>query len=339
MRLLLNTAVLTAATFLLIPNVTQAQDPGTLAAMQANQQAMQAAHLANQQAMQASQQANDAAMQASQAAAAASTPAYGGTMPPKFSVKSGTYNAPTTVKLTTRSRGATIYYTTDGWTPTPASPRYRGPITIDSTTTLQAIAVAPSCFPSAVSSAQYIIAGTDDNASALVPPLVPPFPMPYGARPVPVQLEFGANVSSQTAQVGDKIPMTLVNDLVVDNTVVKQGATATVTITGVDKSATAGRPGEITFEAETLDSAGGTIPLLGGATRQGANKGVNPAVLIPYVGMLALLEHGGVATIAKGTPFIAYVDANLFATALPAPPAPNVAPAPQTPPDAAAPTQ
>jgi hypothetical protein len=339
MRLLTSFASFTAVAILLgtATPAVQAQDPGTLAAMQANQQAMQAAQLANQQAMQASQQANDAAMQASQAAAA-STPAYGGTMPPKFSAKSGTYNSPTTVKLTTRSRGATIYYTTDGWTPTPASPRYRGPITIDSTTTLQAIAVAPSCFPSAISSAQYIIAGTDDNASALAPPAVPPFPMPYGSRPVPVELEFGANVSSQTAQVGDKIPMTLVNDLVVDNTVVKQGATATVTITGVDKSATAGRPGEITFEAETLESAGGTIPLLGGATRQGANKGVNPAVLIPYVGMLALLEHGGVATIAKGTPFIAYVDANLLAQPVPAP-VPGTPSSTQAPPDAAAPTQ
>jgi hypothetical protein len=307
-------------------------------AQEATQQAMQQAQLASQQAMQATQQANDAAMQASQAAAA-NTPAYGATMPPKFSVKSGAYNTPTTVKLTTRSRGATIYYTTDGWTPTPASPRYRGPITIDSTTTLQAIAVAPSCFPSAISSAQYIIAGTDDNASALTPPAFPPFPIPYGARPVPVALEFGANVSSQTAQVGDKIPMTLVSDLVVDNTVVKQGATATVTITGVDKTATAGRPGVITFEAETLDSAGGEIPLLGGATRQGVGKGVNPAVLVPYVGLFALLEKGGAATIAKGTPFIAYVDANIFAQPNSAPPPPAAAPSSQPAPAPVAPTQ
>jgi type II secretory pathway pseudopilin PulG len=334
MRLLLSSALLTAATLFMMPDFAQAQDPG----MQAAMQAQQATQLANQQAMQAAQQANDAAMQASQTSAA-SAGTYSYTLPTKFSAKSGTYNAPTTVKLSTRSRGATIYYTTDGWTPTPASPRYRGPITIDTTTTLQAIAVAPSCAPSVVSSAQYIIAGTDDNASALIPPAFPPFPIPYGARPVPVELEFGANVSSQTAQVGDKIPMTLISDLVIDNTVVKQGATATVTITGVDKSATAGRPGVISFEADTLDSAGGEIPLLGGATRQGAGKGVNPAVLVPYVGLLALLEHGGIAAIPKGTPFIAYVDANLFAQQITAPPAPSAAPQSQAAPTATPPTQ
>lgn len=338
MRLLPSSALLTAAALFLIPNVTLAQDPGTLAAMQANQQAMQAAQLANQQAMQATQQANDAAMQAAQSSSTYAA-AYSYTLPAKFSVKSGTYNAPTTVKLSTRSRGAVIYYTTDGWTPTPASPRYRGPITIDTTTTLQAIAVAPSCAPSVVSSAQYIIAGTDDHASALTPPAFPPFPIPYGARPVPVELEFGANVSSQTAQVGDKIPMTLVSDLVVDNTVVKQGASATVTITGVDKSATAGRPGVISFEADTLDSAGGEIPLLGGATRQGAGKGVNPAVLVRYVGLLALLEKGGAAGILKGTPFIAYVDANIFTQQNTAPAPPSIAAPQSQAPSAAPPTQ
>ena len=46
----------------------------------------------------------------------------------KFSVKSGTYSKPTTVKITDSTRGATIYYTMDGWTPTTSSTRYVGPI-------------------------------------------------------------------------------------------------------------------------------------------------------------------------------------------------------------------
>jgi hypothetical protein len=35
---------------------------------------------------------------------------------PKFSVKPGKYNEPRTVEITDSTAGATIYYTTDGWT-------------------------------------------------------------------------------------------------------------------------------------------------------------------------------------------------------------------------------
>ena len=45
-----------------------------------------------------------------------------------------TYNTPQTVTLTDASPGVTIYYTTDGSTPTAASKQYTGPITVSSTT-------------------------------------------------------------------------------------------------------------------------------------------------------------------------------------------------------------
>src|ERR1019366_6431068 len=64
-----------------------------------------------------------------------------GAAAPKFSVKPGAYSAAVTLKIKDSTREAVIYYTTDGWTPTVASTRYMGPITIDSTTTLQAIAI------------------------------------------------------------------------------------------------------------------------------------------------------------------------------------------------------
>src|SRR5580704_3629613 len=57
------------------------------------------------------------------------------------------------------TRGAVIYYTTDGWTPTAASTRYIGPITIDSTTTLQAIAISPYGGRSRVAAAVYMLNG------------------------------------------------------------------------------------------------------------------------------------------------------------------------------------
>ena len=119
----------------------QARDPAAQAAQQhAMQQTMMNAQQAQQNAQQAMQQAQQAAQtfQQAQQQAAQSDPtpvccSVAGK--PKFSVKPGTYASPKTLKITDSTRGAIIYYTTDGWTPTTASNRYMGPITIDSTMT------------------------------------------------------------------------------------------------------------------------------------------------------------------------------------------------------------
>src|ERR1700685_2456779 len=119
----------------------QAQDPAAQAAQQqAIQQTMMNAQQAQMNAQQAMQQAQLPA-QASQQAAQPDLPAppcCSGSARPKFSLKAGTYQSPKTIRITDSARGAIIYYSTDGWTPTVASNRYLGPITINSTTTLQA---------------------------------------------------------------------------------------------------------------------------------------------------------------------------------------------------------
>jgi len=110
--------------------VVQAQDPAADAAQQASQQAMQAtqqAMEASQQAIQQAQQANAQAQQDVQIATQnmdSSTWIPYVALKPKFSVKPGTYSQAMTVKMTDATRGAIIYYTTDGWTPTVNSNRY-----------------------------------------------------------------------------------------------------------------------------------------------------------------------------------------------------------------------
>jgi glucosylceramidase len=103
---------------------------------------------------------------------------------PAFWPLPGSYSqtqAGQTVTLTDSSSGATIYYTTDGTTPTTSSTKYSGAITVTSTTTLEAIAVAQGYSQSATATGTYmltppgsgptvsVVVTTDDQAMQLAP--------------------------------------------------------------------------------------------------------------------------------------------------------------------------
>jgi len=103
---------------------------------------------------------------------------------PSFSPASGSYNTAQTVTLSDRNSSATLYYTTDGSTPSATSIRYSGAISLSASATIRSIAIAGS-LSSAVASAAYTI----------TPPPAPVF------SPAP-----GAYSSSQTVSLSDSDP-------------------------------------------------------------------------------------------------------------------------------------
>jgi hypothetical protein len=277
-------------------------------AQQANQQAMQDAQMANQQAMQASQQA----MQSSDSGVAGTPMAA----TPKLSMKTGTYTSAITLRMKDRTRGAVMYYTTDGWTPTAQSTRYVGPIQITSTTHLQVIAIAPYFMRSQIATASYILPGTPTSQKVLAgktslqagtPASPENLVLPKGTE---VPLVVTGDVTSNKLAIGDTIPLALAQDLTVDGVVVaKKGTPATATVIQVDGAGFVGQPGTITFAVHSLDAPGNVIPLDGTETKEGQNKykTVRSVSFVPFVGITALFVQGKQAEIAPNMTLTAAV--------------------------------
>src|SRR6185436_43086 len=74
---------------------------------------------------------------------------------PTFNPPGGNFVLPTFVSISDATPGVTIYYTTDGSTPTTASSQYTGPILIAGNVTLKAIAVRTGWSQSLVGTAIY----------------------------------------------------------------------------------------------------------------------------------------------------------------------------------------
>jgi hypothetical protein len=269
--------------------IAYGQDAGAMAA----QQAMQDAQMANQQAIAASQQAMDQATIASQQAtinmqqamanASSSSscpgPIIGMASQPTFSVKKGKVTAGTQIRIKSATHYAAIYYTTDGWAPSEASIRYTGPITINADTHMQAIAFGPNLLHSSIAHIDYTVAGTA---------ISPPQPAPLTTDGIlhartALRLVTSTEVSSQTAEVGDKVPLQLDQDVKVgDNVVVAKGTPVDAILVVADPANKRSGPGDMVFEVHSLIVQGRSIPLRGGEAVEGqAGRSPKDAVIEP----------------------------------------------------------
>jgi len=208
---------------------------------------------------------------------------------PVFSVGSGTVPAGSKISIRSETHYATLYYTTNGWTPTTLSAKYTGPITINSSTHLEVIAVGPNFLRSNVERADYKV----PNA---------PAPIPESAVLVsddgtlragtPVRVAFaGKEIDSESAAVGDEITVVLDEQVKLGETVLApKGAPVSAALTFADPTH-GSAPGDLVFEIRSVEIAGKHVPLFGGETLEGA-KGVlggKSAKILPGITAMAFV--------------------------------------------------
>lgn len=205
---------------------------------------------------------------------------------PTFSIPAGNYNTTQKVKLSTTTAGATIYYTTDGSTPTTSSNQYANAVSIgEGTTTIKAIAVYKN-FVSPVASATYVITLPEKETFHLVTNAAQ---LATGDTILIVYGNFNKALGNQISE-GNRA-CTKVN--VADNTIVmlKEDAAATRLILGGTATArtfkalnntpgflyNSGTEGYLNTQATAGDYAKATISITanGNATIKFASQGNN----------------------------------------------------------------
>jgi len=107
---------------------------------------------------------------------------------PSFSPAGGSFAGSVQVAISDSTANSTIYYTTNGTTPTTGSTKYTGPITLTGTTTLQATAVATGFLQSAINTGTYTI------TTQTAPPSLSPAPGTYASAQTVTITDPGATI-------------------------------------------------------------------------------------------------------------------------------------------------
>ena len=125
-----------------------------------------------------------------------------------------------------------------------------------------------------------------------------------------VVLSFSETVSSETAAVGDRINLSLDEELRVGDLVfAKRGAKAVATVSHVKKAGMLGRAGELNLRVEYVKVGATRVPLRASQGAAGASKGhANMMFSAVLWGAFALMRRGKNVAVPAGTRCVAFVD-------------------------------
>jgi hypothetical protein len=227
-----------------------------------------------------------------------------------------------TVTITDSAAGAQIFYSTDGSTPTVSSTLYSGPITVSTTKTIKAIALAPGYPASVVASAAFTVYTPAPSISVASGTIGAGTLVSITDVLATVQIYYTVDGSTPTAN------STLYTGPI--SILAAQTIKAIAVVTGFPASAVTSATYTVTTPTPTISPASGTVPLgqpitisdsLPGATIYYTTNGTGPTTASPvYSGPIAITQSTNVMAIAVGPGLSASAMASVGYTAsVPAP--------------------
>jgi hypothetical protein len=132
-----------------------------------------------------------------------------------------------------------------------------------------------------------------------------------------VPLKFANELSSKTANQGDPVEFVLDEEMKVGGTVVvPKGAHAVAVVSAAKKAGMMGKPGDLSVQLEYLNAGSNHIRLRGTQGKEGEGKVGTTVALTVLFGPIGLIKHGKNVDIAAGTPLVAYVDQDIWLSAM-----------------------